>query len=487
VIADSDAEPRLSDDDELTLPPGFDATEALQRIATRLGDAGPIRPQASFAEITKRLPAEVPVAAGEARALAEELADFAGAYSRRNAEPGFMGFICSPGLATDPVAHAAKALLNQNVSGFTSAPGATAIEQRVIRWFTQLCGFASSSGGAFVAGGSMGNFTGLACGVYQKSGYEALEQGLQGQPLVIYCSTEAHFSVERAVRILGLGSRALRRIPTDDAFRMDANLLEAAIQVDLAQGKIPCAVVATIGTTATGSIDPLVAIETIARRYKLWLHVDAAYGGSALLSSSIRDRLGDFSTADSIAIDLHKWLYLALDAGMILFRDRAHAEKVFGFQSDYVAATPSSAAEPTFLCHGLEASRPFRALAPYWALRQFGSRKLGRNIQFNADCAAYLAARVRATPQLLLVNSPELSICCFRYQDPRLTVGQVDSINERIRVELEREGRSYLSPTRVGGRPVLRVCLVSSATRPHHLRELLQRVVELGSRYAAQP
>jgi glutamate/tyrosine decarboxylase-like PLP-dependent enzyme len=486
VIADSDAEPRLSNDDELAVPVGFDATEALQRVAARFAEPGTIRPQASLLEITKQLPAEMPAAAADARALAEELIDFASRYSRRNAQPGFMGFICSPGIATDPMAHAVKALLNQNVSGFVSAPGATAIEQLVIRWFTRLCGFASSSGGAFVTGGSMGNLTGLACGVYQKAGYEALEQGLQDQPLVIYCSTEAHFSVERAVRMLGLGSRALRKIPTDDAFRMDAKLLQAAIQSDLAQGNVPCAVVATIGTTATGSIDPLSAIGAIAKRHDLWLHVDAAYGGAALLSSSIRDRLGDFSIADSIAIDLHKWLYLALDAGMVLFRSRVHAEKVFAFQSGYVTATPAFDVEPTFLCHGLEASRPFRALAPYWALRQFGSEKLGRNIQFNADCASYLATRVRATAQLQLVNSPELSICCFRYRDPRLTVSQVDSVNERIRTELEREGRSYLSPTHVGGRPVLRVCLVSSATRPHHLRELVQRVVELGAQYAAQ-
>jgi glutamate/tyrosine decarboxylase-like PLP-dependent enzyme len=286
---------------------------------------------------------------------------------------------------------------------------------------------------------------------------------------------------------LGLGSGALRKIDTDAGFRMLQEQLEAAIQSDLARGKLPCAVVATVGTTVTGSIDPVDTIATVARRHGLWLHVDAAYGGGALLAPKLRERLGDFSKADSIALDLHKWLYVALDAGMILFRDPKHAERVFAFDAEYVDSNPASRnSEPTFLCRGLEASRPFRALAPYWALRQYGRQKLGNNIQFNADCARYLADRVSAAPQLELINVPELSICCFRYHDEHLTSARLDAINERIRAELESEGRYYLSPTRIEGRSVLRVCLVSSATRPPELRELVQRVVELGARFATQ-
>lgn len=487
MAADSVQEPHLPSDDELTVPVGLDATATLIRIGERLREPGPIRPQVDLDESLRGLPQQLPALGCEANALVDELARFATAFSRRNAQPGFLGFICSPGLPTDPVAHGVRALLNQNVSGFVSAPGASAIEQRVVSWFTQLCGFPDNSAGGFVAGGSMSNFIGLASAVYSKAGDQALEQGI-GQPkLVIYCSSEAHFSVERAVRILGLGSRALCKVGADASFRLSPDLLEAAIQRDLAQGKVPCAVVATMGTTATGAIDPLAAIAAIAQRYALWLHIDAAYGGAALLAPGLRARLGDFSTADSVGIDLHKWLYVALDAGLILLRDPSRTQRVFDFHSDYVAA-PSGARDegPNFLHLGLEASRPFRALGPYWALRQYGGKRLGNNIQFNADCARYLADCVRFEPELTLITEPELSICCFRYRGSNLTENQVDDVNERIRAALESEGRHYLSATRVSGRPVLRACLVSSATRPEHLRELVQRVVQLGAQYAAQ-
>lgn len=485
--AESEAEPCLSNDDELSVPADFDPLQVLREVSAQLDNGGPIRPQVEIDDAVQRLPKELPAQGCEASVLGAEMVELAAAFSRRNSQPGFMGFICSPGLPTDPLAHAVKALLNQNVSGFVSAPGAAAIEQKVVSWFTELCGFGLDGGGAFVAGGSMGNFTGLACALYRKLGDDALEHGIGGRPLVIYCSREAHFSVERAVRILGLGSGALRKVRTDAAFRMDPEQLEAAIKSDLERGNLPCAIVATVGTTVTGSIDPLDAITQIAQRHELWLHIDAAYGGAALLAPKLRTRLGDFSKADSIAIDLHKWLYVALDAGMLLLRDPSHAERVFAFHAEYVDPNPALASNPpTFLCRGLEASRPFRALAPYWALRQYGSRRLGNNMQFNAECARYLADRVRATPRLQLINVPELSICCFRYQDERFSSARIDSINERIRAALEAEGRNYLSPTRIEGRPVLRVCLVSSATRPPQLRDLIQRVVELGAQFATQ-
>jgi glutamate/tyrosine decarboxylase-like PLP-dependent enzyme len=244
--------------------------------------------------------------------------------------------------------------------------------------------------------------------------------------------------------------------------------------------------VATVGTTATGAIDPLAAVETLVRKHDLWLHIDAAYGGAALLAPNLRSRLGDFSAADSVAIDLHKWLFVALDAGLLLLRDPSAASRAFAFDSDYVAPAASLGGEPTYLRQGLEASRPFRALAPYLALCQYGSEKLGNNIQFNADCARYLADQVKATGELELINEPELSICCFRYRGSNLSIDEVDRVNESIRATLEAEGNFYLSPTRVSDRPVLRVCVVSSATRPQHLRTLVRRVVELGAQHLAQ-
>jgi aromatic-L-amino-acid/L-tryptophan decarboxylase len=478
-------EPELDADDELDAPQlSIDALVAELRAA--LDAPAPVRPSVGVWEARKSLPESLPENGCAGAELRAELVELARSSCRRNANPGFFGFICAPGLPTDPLAHAAVAALNQNVASFTSAPGAAVLESRVLRWFARLAGLPEQSGGAFVSGGSHGNFTALACALHRQAGPAAQEQGLGSFPLTVYASSEAHFSIERALRVLGLGTRALRRVPVDTRFRLDLNALEAMIAEDRAAGRRPAAIVASAGTTATGAIDPLPELGAAARRHGLWLHVDAAYGGAALLAPELRDRLDGIEAADSVALDLHKWLYLALDSGVVLLRDAAHSRAAFDFQSDYVPPQDLPAEEPTFLHAGLETSRRFRALPAYLALRNYGRRRLAANVRHNAELASYLADLVRAEPSLELATEPELSIVCFRFAPGSVDAPSLDELNRRIRLELERDGRFYLSPLRVRGQFMLRVCLVSLATRASHLRDLVGRVLELGEHALAR-
>jgi glutamate/tyrosine decarboxylase-like PLP-dependent enzyme len=455
----------------------------LASLDSALAAPGPIRPALSSSEVASLLEEELPELGCDPGELERELCDFARRALRRGQAPGFFGFICAPGLPSDPLAHALGAALNQNVASFKSSPGAAVLERRLLSWWSALVGLPSSAGGALVSGGSLGNFNALACAVHARAGEQAREQGLGSLKLRVYASTEAHFSVERALRLLGLGSRALRLIPSDARFRLDPSALERAISEDESAGFVSCAIVASAGTTVTGSIDPLPALAEIAERHGLWLHVDAAYGGTALLVPELRDRFRGIERADSVVIDLHKWLYLALDSSLLLLRDPAHAQRLFGSASGYAPSLAgANPEEPLFLQEGLETSRRFRALPVYVALRLYGRAKLAENIAFNRANAAYLAALVQARPELELVNEPELSITCFRYVHPGESDGTSNARNERIRATLEREGRFYLSPTELRGRSVLRVCVVSSATRPGDLRDLVARVVELGAR-----
>jgi glutamate/tyrosine decarboxylase-like PLP-dependent enzyme len=475
-------EPTLSAGSELQRPVcSVDAF--LASIHAALAEPGPVRPALSSEEVGTLLQLGLPELGCEPGELERELCDFARRAARRGGAPGFFGFICAPGLPSDPLAHALGAALNQNVASFKSAPGAAILEQRLISWWTRVVGLPRASGGAFVSGGSLGNFSALACALHARAGDRARENGVAGLELRVYASPEAHFSIERALRLLGLGSRSLRRIPTDADLRADPAALEQLIQEDEASGFMPGAVVASAGTTATGAIDPLTALADVAERHGLWLHVDAAYGGAALLAPDLAPRFRGIERASSVVIDLHKWLYLALDSSLLLLRDPSHAKRLFGSASGYAPSPDAgTSAEPLFLHEGLETSRRFRALPAYVALRLYGRRKLAENIAFNAANAKYLASLVKARSELELVNEPALSITCFRYVRAGESEASSNARNERIRAALQREGRFYLSPTELAGRTVLRVCVVSSATRPSDLRDLVARVLELGAR-----
>lgn len=446
----------------------------------------PVRQTAEVSSIDAFLASELPRQGVPLQTAVAEIMASAGSYYRKNAHPGMFSYVASPGLPTDPLGHALTAALNQNVTGYQSAPGATTVERKLVRWLCRLAGLGDDSDGMLLSGGSLANLSAIAAAVHHALGPDARERGVGAGPRAVILAAEtAHFSVQRAAIMLGLGRTGIETIAVDAGYRMDVGALRRKLE-ELSADSVrkACCVVASAGTTALGIVDPISEIAALCREYGVWLHVDAAYGGAALLSDALRARLEGVGQADSITIDLHKWCYLAFDASALLYKTPGVARDLYAFDADYAHYDRSVEAERyRFFDLSPEVSRRNRALPTYLAWRHYGLDLLGRNVQHNAECAQYLARLVASAPDMELVTEPDLSICCFRYQPEVLRDDRkrIDLLNAKVIDRLNLDGSFMLSPTLIDGRPVLRVCICSYTTRAHHMDELLVETRRIGS------
>lgn len=480
--------PTLSAEDALTFPLDVDIDAIITPIVNRQ-QASPIIRQSNATELASAIPSRLPQHGEPLQDVLEELDHLLVPYTRRNTHPGFFGYVASPGVPTDPLGHAMVAALNQNVVGYPGAPAATTIERALIRWFIQLVGLPPASEGLLLSGGSVANLSAMGAALHTVFGDQVHSSGLAGvasKPVVL-AAESVHFSVQRAAILLGIGREQVRTVPTDHNFCLRPEDLEAALRHETDNGARPVCVVASAGSTTTGSVDPLNAIADICERHGVWFHVDAAYGGAGLLAPELGPKFAGIERADSVCLDLHKWFYLAFDASVLLFRDESAAKQVFFEQSDYVQFPRQGSSEQFMFFHlGPELSRRFRALPAYLAIRHYGAERLGRNVLHNVHCARYLAEIVDHEQDLELVNNPQLSICCFRFAPPGLRgdTALIDDLNAKIRSQLEQQGDFYLSATNIEGRPVLRVCIINHATRADHMEALAQSVLRIGGSLA---
>ena len=400
------------------------------------------------------------------------------------AHPRFLAYITGSGTRADALAAFLAATLNQNVGGATTAPLATEVELRLTAWLARAFGLpTATAGGLMQPGGALANLTALKA-ARDRAGLACRTAGVRGAQLTVYASEECHASIDRAVDVLGLGMESLRKIPTDGGYALRSDLLAAAIERDLARGLRPMAVVATAGTTSTGSIDPLPACADLCRRHALWLHVDAAYGGAAILAPDLRPRLAGIERADSITFDPHKWLYVSLPASCVLFRSLDLAARSFAVDGTYLAED----GEPVELCdYGPAWSRSFDALKVWFALLAYGTDAFAERIARDAAMVSRLAERLAARPDFELLAPVTLSICCFRYAPPGSSPESRDPLNRAIFTALRADGRFFLSGAELRAGFALRVCVVNHRTMPADLEALVDLVAELGGRLASGP
>jgi glutamate/tyrosine decarboxylase-like PLP-dependent enzyme len=272
----------------------------------------------------------------------------------------------------------------------------------------------------------------------------------------VYSTAEGHSCHQKAVELLGLGSANVRHVPGDAALRMDPGALDAMLAEDVAAGHVPMAVVANAGTVNTGVIDPLEAIADVCARRGVWLHVDGAYGAPAALLAETREALAPLARADSIAVDAHKWLYVPVDAGVILVRDPAMMRNAFSLVPPYLRTDGDRHGvhgPPWFSEFGMEQTRPFRALKIWMTLRYFGLEGYRALLAHDVAMARRLADRVRETPGLELWEPQGLSIVCFR--------AAADDVNRRTLADTQLAGGAFLSGTMIDGRFWLRACIVN--------------------------
>ena len=476
--------PTLDTADDLSVPLNIDLDTIIDPImASRM--QSPIVIPSRAEELSALLPRELPHSGLSITQVLTEVQSVTDRYCRRIAHPGFFGFIAPAGLPTDPLAHALVVALNQNVTGYPASPAAASIERTVVNWLSDLVGYPQDADGVMLSGGSMANMTAIGAALINRFGASFRNEGLIAaagakQPTIV-CSEAVHFSIQRAAALLGIGIDQVVSVEVDDCFRMRPDRLAAALEAQ----NCPICVVASAGTTTTGAVDPLDEIASICKEAGVWFHVDAAYGGGALLSPELKPLFAGIEHADSVTIDLHKWFYLALDGSVILYRDPSIAKQMFYESSDYVQYPFDGPPEMHMFFHlSPELSRRFRALPLYIALRHYGADRLGRNVLHNYQCAQYMSHLIQEAQELDLVAAPQLSILCFRYVSPELDENTIDGINYRIRETIEYEGDFLMSPTDILSRPVLRVCINNHATRAHHVENLIQRVLELGHRLA---
>jgi glutamate/tyrosine decarboxylase-like PLP-dependent enzyme len=453
-------------------------TELLERLP-----AEPVTVPRTPAEVAGALALPVPEEPLPVDDLVAHLRELTFEHSLHMGHPAFLAYICGAGTVPGTATELLAAGLNPCLGGYRLGPGAAEIELHLTRWLAERFGLPEGAGGMIMTGGAMANFVGLKCARDQRLGLDVRERGVRAfDPVAIYASDEAHVVIRRAADMLGLGAGAVRAIPVDGEQRMRVDALAAAIERDRADGVRPLAVVATAGTTTTGSIDPLPELAELAAAQGLWLHVDAAYGGAAVLSDELRGQLAGIERADSLAVDPHKWLYTAQSAGCVLVRDFGHLSTSFHADASYIWLDEAARHGIDFAMHGPQFSRGFAALKVWVSLLAHGRAAYGRRIAHDAALARYLGELVAEHPDFTLMCPPRLSICCFRYR-PRGWAGseeQLDRLNERLMTAIHADGRVYCSNAVIDGRFGLRACIVNFRTEAEDVERLLDVAAELG-------
>ena len=412
--------------------------------------------------------------------------------SRHNGHPRFFGYVASPSTPIGAYADLIASALNSNVTCWRSAPAATEIERTVVRWLGSLIRYDENAKGLLTSGGSMANLIALLIASRRKAGVGIARSGLwnSGAPLTLYASEEVHLSIPKAADILGLGRDNVRTVACDDRLRMNVEALRERIIQDVGNGYRPFCVVASAGTVGTGAVDPLEEIAKVAREFDLWFHIDGAYGAPAALDPRKRKLFQGLELADSVSLDPHKWLYIPVDAGSLLFRDDAAASAAFSVSdADYIKTHGlSDDAAFAFWDYGVELSRRFRALKVWLTLRYYGVDRISEAISEDMTLAEYLASVVEEAKDFELLASVQLSICCFRYLPASVGLQyatadeagrvrldrEVDSMNERIMSQVQKSGRAYLSNATVHGRFALRVCVTNFRTTRADIDETLE-------------
>jgi len=385
----------------------------------------------------------------------------------RPASPRFFGYVFGSGEPVGALGEFAASVLHQNATAWRSAPAAITIERTIIRWLASAVGCKGFSG-SLTLGGSSANLMGLC--MARESKAPANQSGVRGG--VIYCSTEAHMSIPKSAALLGLGHDAVRLIAVDEAFRMQTEELQHAIAQGLQNGKLPIAVVASAGTTATGSIDPLDTIADICHKFGLWLHVDGAYG--ALASLAIPDAFNGMARADSLSLDPHKWLYQPTGCGCLLYRDASAAQRAFGHSGDYARALSDDPIEGfAFFEESMELSRPFRALKLWLSLRFYGLLAFQESIREDLQLAQVLAHSIDAEPRLERLAPVALSAVCFRYAGG----GDLDELNRSILDRVVQRGHVYISNAMIHNKFALRACIVNHRSTEDDVLSVVREVL----------
>jgi aromatic-L-amino-acid decarboxylase len=396
--------------------------------------------------------------------------------------PRFLAYFAT---SAAPVAIAAEALaatLDVKAMLWRTSPAATELEEVTMGWLARLLGLPPGWMGVIYDTASIGGFTALAA-AREALDLHIREEGMAGRELPrlrVYITDHTHSHVEKAAIALGIGQRNVVRVPCDAAFRMRADALASNIEADRAAGMQPLAIVATVGTTSTTSVDPLPAIGEIARNYGIWLHVDAAYAGIAAIIPEFRELLAGVELADSLVVNPHKWMFVPMDCSVLFIRDEAVVRRAFSLVPEYLATPEADAIN--YMDYGLQLGRRFRALKLWFVLRHFGADGIRQRLREHIELAQQFARWVRDEPDWEVLAPHPLSVVCFRYAPSGFGEAQLEALNASIMHAVNATGEVFISHTKIEGRYALRLAIGNLRTQRsdvEHAWRILKREASL--------
>jgi len=429
------------------------ATLPTQRVGTK-GDP---------AVLMKALSEPVPEQGMEFEAVLDQVERDVLANTMHVNHPRFFAYVPGPGNFIGAMADALISGYNVFAGTWISGSGPAAVELTVLEWLREMCGLPAIAGGVFVSGGTMANLTALVVARHVK---------IRGrlEDATVYFSDQAHSSLEKALRVIGLPAENQRRVPSDSGFRLPTGELARQIELDRSAGKHPFCVIASAGTTNTGAIDPLPELSALCREQGLWLHVDGAYGAAAVIAERGRELLAGLELADSLSLDPHKWMFQPYELGCVLVRDRDHLRETFRILPEYLKDTQLHSDEFNFTDYGIQLSRNFRALKLWMSIKVFGLAAFRAAIERGFVLAEFAEACLRGMPGWEIVTPAQMGIVCFRYSalddDAHLSLVQT----------LLEDGFALITSTILRGQTVLRTCTINPRTTEADIRAALERL-----------
>ncbi len=436
----------------------------------------PVLSRAIPGQVTNALPASAPARGEPFENWLKDLDDIILPGVTHWNHPGFMAYFGLTGSGPGILGEMISAALNVNGMLWKTSPALTELEQVVLRWYATAMGLPTTWFGMITDTASTSTLVALAA-AREATGLNVRQEGLSSKPpLVLYCSEEAHSSVDKAALVLGLGMRGIRRIPSDDKYRMKLDALAEEIRRDLSEGRRPFAVVATVGTTSATAVDPVDAIADLCRQNGMWLHVDAAYAGTAAIAREFRWALKGCELADSLVTNPHKWLFTPIDCSALFVRNPDGVRNAFSLIPEYLRTDASGVVD--LMDYSFQLGRRFRAVKLWFVFRYFGTEGIAARIRNHVRLAHEFASWIDAHPRLERLAPVPFSTVCFRVHPPGVDDEKaLEEINTEVLRRVNQSGEVFMSHTKLKGRYCLRIAVGNLGTKESHLRKAYELVL----------